>query len=36
MGGCGIWLSNGIDEEVIEVDKLDNDNTSAAEGKYDK
>ena len=33
MGGCGIWLSNVIDEEVIEVDKLDNDNTSAAEGK---
>ena len=33
MGGCGIWLSNMIVEEVIEVDKLDNDTTSAVEGK---
>ena len=33
-GGCGIWLSNIIVEEVIEVDELDEGNISAtAENK---
>ena len=33
MGGCRIWLSNIIVEEVIEVDELDEGNTSAAAEK---
>ena len=33
IGGCGIWLSNIIAKEVIDVDELDEDNTSAAAGK---
>ena len=32
MGGCGIWLSNIIVEEVIEVDELDEGNTSDLAG----
>ena len=27
MGGCGIWLSNIIVEEVIEVDELEEGST---------
>ena len=33
LGGCGIWLSNIIVKEVIEVDELDEGNTSAAPEK---
>ena len=33
IGGCGIWLSNIIAKEVIDVDELDEDNTSPAAGK---
>ena len=32
-GGCGILLSNIIVKKVIEVEKLDEGNTSAAGGK---
>ena len=32
-GGCELWLSNIIVEDVIEVDELNKDNTSAAAGK---
>ena len=35
-GGSRILFSNIIVEKVIEVDELDEGNTSAAVGKYDK